>query len=563
MANKIIKNIFIIPLFIIISACSNKAGDNTNNNLSLNIFHFNDIHSAETFSMPLNIDNTSVSAKAGGYPRLIESLFSADKHAYTEVIFAGDMFQQGYPLFTYTNGKYDFDMLCIASPDIITLGNHELYETDTGILNLFFDYITANADKCSFDIVLANVTFDNKTIQNSIKPYIIKQYGNKSVAYFGVTTAESGFNNITGMKVSDPFETAGKIISEIKAQGINKIIAVTHLGFEEDKKLALLYPDIDLIIGGHSHTIQGDFSEIGVSSYEKKYPFKADNSSTYIVTAGYQGLILGNLNISFNQEGNVSLINASPKMLINPLDNNTLNNKISGSKNALLINENVTAATEIENIYSSIALDINKVVGETLDNLYTLKVNPDYSYDDHYASSLGTVFSKALYMAAANQNYNADLALINTGALRINIQKGSITYGMLNQAAPYANDLYVIEIKGSAINEFIQFSVYNFINSNNVNSFPCLYGAKFKYDADNNILTEKKILNGSEYINIDDNKIYKVVLSSYVYQNEEIINNNAVSAVKIDMTDKQAYTDYIIKYSPLEKIADPIIIYKQ
>ncbi len=563
MANKIIKNIFIIPLFIIISACSNKAGDNTNNNLSLNIFHFNDIHSAETFSMPLNIDNTSVSAKAGGYPRLIESLSSADKHAYTEVIFAGDMFQQGYPLFTYTNGKYDFDMLCIASPDIITLGNHELYETDTGILNLFFDYITANADKCSFDIVLANVTFDNKTIQNSIKPYIIKQYGNQSVAYFGVTTAESGFNNITGMKVSDPFETAGKIISEIKAQGINKIIAVTHLGFEEDKKLALLYPDIDLIIGGHSHTIQGDFSEIGVSSYEKKYPFKADNSSTYIVTAGYQGLILGNLNISFNQEGNVSLINASPKMLINPLDNNTLNNKISGSKNALLINENVTAATEIENIYSSIALDINKVVGETLDNLYTLKVNPDYSYDDHYASSLGTVFSKALYMAAANQNYNADLALINTGALRINIQKGSITYGMLNQAAPYANDLYVIEIKGSAINEFIQFSVYNFINSNNVNSFPCLYGAKFKYDADNNILTEKKILNGSEYINIDDNKIYKVVLSSYVYQNEEIINNNAVSAVKIDMTDKQAYTDYIIKYSPLEKIADPIIIYKQ
>lgn len=563
MANKILKNIFIIPLFIIISACSNKAGDNTNNNLSLNIFHFNDIHSAETFSMPLNIDNTSVSAKAGGYPRLIESLSSADKHAYTEVIFAGDMFQQGYPLFTYTNGKYDFDMLCIASPDIITLGNHELYETDTGILNLFFDYITANADKCSFDIVLANVTFDNKTIQNSIKPYIIKQYGNQSVAYFGVTTAESGFNNITGMKVSDPFETAGKIISEIKAQGINKIIAVTHLGFEEDKKLALLYPDIDLIIGGHSHTIQGDFSEIGVSSYEKKYPFKADNSSTYIVTAGYQGLILGNLNISFNQEGNVSLINASPKMLINPLDNNTLNNKISGSKNALLINENVTAATEIENIYSSIALDINKVVGETLDNLYTLKVNPDYSYDDHYASSLGTVFSKALYMAAANQNYNADLALINTGALRINIQKGSITYGMLNQAAPYANDLYVIEIKGSAINEFIQFSVYNFINSNNVNSFPCLYGAKFKYDADNNILTEKKILNGSEYINIDDNKIYKVVLSSYVYQNEEIINNNAVSAVKIDMTDKQAYTDYIIKYSPLEKIADPIIIYKQ
>ena len=557
------KKFIIIPLMIIISACSNKADSNIDSNLSLNIYHFNDIHSAETFNMPLTIDNESVSVKAGGYPRFIEALSNSDKPAYTEVIFAGDMFQQGYPLFTYTNGKYDFDMLCMASPDIITLGNHELYETDTGILNLFFDYINANNDNCSFDIVLANVTFDNETIQNSVKPYIIKQYGNQSIAYFGVTTAESGFNNITGMKVSDPFETTGKIISEIKARGINKIIAVTHLGFEEDKKLALLYPDIDLIIGGHSHTIQGDFSDIGVSSYEKNYPFKPDNTSTYIVTAGYQGLILGNINLSFNQEGNASLISASPKMLINPLDNDTLNNKISGSKNVLLINENAAAATEIENIYSSIALDINKVVGETLDDLYTLKVNPAYSYDDHYASSLGTVFSKALYVAAANQNYAVDLAIINTGALRINLPKGSITYGMLNQAAPYANDLYVIELKGSALKEFIQSTVYNFINLNDVNSFPCLYGAEFKYDADNNILTESKILSGSEYVDIDDNKVYKVVLSSYIYQNEEIINKNVISAVKINTTDKQAYTDYIIKNSPLEKITDPIIIYKQ
>lgn len=557
------KKFIIIPLMIIISACSNKADNNIDSNLSLNIYHFNDIHSAETFNMPLTIDNESVSVKAGGYPRFIEALSNSDKPAYTEVIFAGDMFQQGYPLFTYTNGKYDFDMLCMASPDIITLGNHELYETDTGILNLFFDYINANNDNCSFDIVLANVTFDNETIQNSIKPYIIKQYGNQSIAYFGVTTAESGFNNITGMKVSDPFETAGKIISEIKARGINKIIAVTHLGFEEDKKLALLYPDIDLIIGGHSHTIQGDFSDIGVLSYEKNYPFKPDNTSTYIVTAGYQGLILGNINLSFNQEGNASLISASPKMLINPLDNDTLNNKISGSKNVLLINENAAAATEIENIYSSIALDINKVVGETLDDLYTLKVNPAYSYDDHYASSLGTVFSKALYVAAANQNYAVDLAIINTGALRINLPKGSITYGMLNQAAPYANDLYVIELKGSALKEFIQSTVYNFINLNDVNSFPCLYGAEFKYDADNNILTESKILSGSEYVDIDDNKVYQVVLSSYIYQNEEIINKNVISAVKINTTDKQAYTDYIIKNSPLEKITDPIVIYKQ
>ena len=115
------KKLLIISLFIIISACSNKADNNIDSNLSLNIYHFNDIHSSVTFNMPLTIDNNSVSAKAGGYPRLIEALSDSDKPAYTEVIFAGDIFQQGYPLFTYTQGKYDFDMIliCFVWPHLI------------------------------------------------------------------------------------------------------------------------------------------------------------------------------------------------------------------------------------------------------------------------------------------------------------------------------------------------------------------------------------------------------------------------------------------------------------
>lgn len=558
---KLLYTVFILLIFG--CSCSQNSNDIVHNdNLSLQILHFNDIHSSETFNMQITAADTNTAASAGGWPRFIQAISSTDASPYKEIIFAGDIFQQGYPLFTYTNGRYDYDMLCRVSPTIITLGNHELYETDTGVLNSFFDYIIQGKNNCSFDIVLANVKFDNETIQNSIKPYIIKQYGNQSIAYFGVTTAESGFNNITGMKVSDPFETAGKIISEIKARGINKIIAVTHLGFEEDKKLALLYPDIDLIIGGHSHTIQGDFSDIGVSSYEKNYPFKPDNTSTYIVTAGYQGLILGNINLSFNQEGNASLISASPKMLINPLDNDTLNNKISGSKNVLLINENAAAATEIENIYSSISLDMNKPVGETLDTLYTLKANPNYDYNDHYASSLGSVLSYALYTAAAKLNYKVDAAFINTGALRINIPKGTITYGLINQAAPFANDLYILEIYGKDIISYAETTISELVTSNYVNSFPCMYGTSFKYDAANLILTEKKILINNQLTDIDDNKIYKIIVSSYLYENTDVFKNNALSAVKLNMTDKEVYTDYIIKNSPLQTMIDKVIIYK-
>lgn len=559
------KLLFTVSMLLIFGcSCSQNNNDiPQNDNFSLQILHFNDIHSSETFNMQITAaDNNTAAASAGGWPRFIQAVSSTETSPYKEIIFAGDIFQQGYPLFTYTNGRYDYDMLCRVSPTIITLGNHELYETDTGVLSSFFDYIIQGKDNCSFDIVLANVKFDNETIQNEIKPYIIKEYGNNKAAYFGLTTNDTGMNNIKGMQIYDPYETAKDIINQLKSAGINKIIAVTHLGIEQDKKLAEMFPDIDLIIGGHTHTILGDYSALNISSYDKNYPVKVNNGSSYIVTAGYQGLILGNINISFNKEGQISLNESKPKMLLNPFDNSSLNDEISRYESFLLIEENSEALTEIENIYSSISLDMNKPVGETLDTLYTLKANPNYDYNDHYASSLGSVLSYALYTAAANLNYKVDAAFINTGALRINIEKGTITYGIINQAAPYANDLYVVKIYGKDIISYAETNISNFITLNNVNSFPCMYGTSFKYDAANLKLTEKKILVNNQLTDIDENKIYNIVISSYLYENTDVFKNNALSAEKLNMTDKEAYTDYIIKNSPLQTMVDPVIIYK-
>lgn len=559
------KLLYTVTLLLVFGcSCSqNSSSIPQGDNFSLQILHFNDIHSSETFNIQITTaDNNTLTASAGGWPRLIQAVSSTKTLPYREIIFAGDIFQQGYPLFTYTNGRYDYDMLCKISPTIITLGNHELYETDTGVLNSFFDYILQGKDKCSFDIILANVKFDNETIQNEIKPYIIKEYGKNKVAYFGLTTNESGMNNIKGMQIYDPFETAKDIINQLKAEGINKIIAVTHLGIEQDKMLAEMFSDIDLITGGHSHTVLGDYSALNIQSIDKNYPVKVNNGSTYIVTAGYHGLILGNINIKFNNEGQISLNESMQKMLLNPFDNASLNEEISRYNSFLLTEENQEALTEINNIYSSISLDINKPLGETLDTLYTLKINPNYDYNDHYASSLGSVLSYALYTAAKTLNYPADAAFINTGALRINIEKGLITYGIINQAAPFANDLYIVKLYGRDIISYADTSIYNFISLNNVNSFPCMYGTSFKYDAANLKLTEKKILINNQLTDIDDNKIYNIVISSYLYENTEVFKNNALSAEKLNMTDKEVYTDYIIKNSPLQTIIDPVIIYK-
>ena len=558
---KLLYAVFILLIFG--CSCSQNSNDiPQSDNFSLQILHFNDIHSSESFNIEITAADTNTAASAGGWPRFIQAVSSTETSPYKEIIFAGDVFQQGYPLFTYTNGRYDYDMLCRVSPTIITLGNHELYETDTGVLSSFFDYIIQGKNNCSFDIVLANVKFDNETIQNEIKPYIIKEYGQNKAAYFGLTTNETGMNNIKGMQIYDPYETAKEIISQLKNAGINKIIAVTHLGIEQDKKLAEMFPDIDLIVGGHTHTVLGDYSALNIKSYDKNYPVKVNNGLSYIVTAGYQGLILGNINVSFNKDGQISLNESKPKMLLNPFDNSSLNDEISRYDSFLLIEENTDALTEIENIYSSISLDMNKPVGETLDTLYTLKANPDYDYNNHYASSLGSVLSKSLYTAAQTLNYKVDAAFINTGSLRVNIPKGTITYGLINQAAPYANDLYFVEIYGKDIITYAETYISELVTLNNINSFPCMYGTSFKYDAANLKLTEKKILVNNQLKDIDENKIYNIVISSYLYENTDVFKNNALSAEKLNMKDKEVYTDYIIKNSPLQTMIDPVIIYK-
>lgn len=558
---KLLYAVFILLIFG--CSCSQNSNDiPQSDNFSLQILHFNDIHSSESFNIEITAADTNTAASAGGWPRFIQTVSSTETSPYKEIIFAGDVFQQGYPLFTYTNGRYDYDMLCRVSPTIITLGNHELYETDTGVLNSFFDYIIQGKNNCSFDIVLANVKFDNETIQNEIKPYIIKEYGQNKAAYFGLTTNDTGMNNIKGMQIYDPYETAKDIINQLKSEGINKIIAVTHLGIEQDKKLAEMFPDIDLVVGGHTHTILGEYSALNIKSYDANYPVKVNNGSSYIVTAGYQGLILGNINISFNKDGQISLNESKPKMLLNPFDNSSLNDEISRYDSFLLIEENTDALTEIENIYSSISLDMNKPVGETLNNLYTLKANPDYDYNDHYASSLGSVLSKSLYTAAQTLNYKVDAAFINTGSLRVNIPKGTITYGLINQAAPYANDLYFVKIYGKDIITYAETYISELVTLNNINSFPCMYGTSFKYDAANLKLTEKKILVNNQLKDIDENKIYNIVISSYLYENTDVFKNNELSAEKLNMKDKEVYTDYIIKNSPLQTMIDPVIIYK-
>lgn len=552
----------LLCLFLLITAsCNNVSNNNSNQDFTLQLLHFNDIHTSENNDYNLSFNNQTVAASIGGYPRIIQAINNTSKLPQSEIIFAGDALQQGYPLFTYTNGKYDYDMLCQTAVSFMTLGNHELYETDTGILDKFFSYIDSGINTCNFQIVLANVTFKNQNIQKYIKPYIIKEYNNgQKVAYFGVTTTESGMAGTKGMVITDPYTAAKNVVDELKKQNINKIVAVTHLGFEQDKQLAQLVPDIDVIIGGHTHTIQGDFSSLGIESYEANYPLKINN--TYIITAASKGMVLGNAVFTFNNNGIITTYTGTPRFLINPFTDNAYNDYIKSLDNALLVNEDTYAAAVAKKYYEQISMDMNKIIGSSLDDLWTVKENyASFDVNDKYSLSLGTIFAKSLYDYAASKNYQVDFSLINSGAIRANIYKGDITSGDINKTAPFENQMYIVELKGAAILDYMQKGIANFFMPTlDVNSFPYIYNASITFDNNTKTISTAKYLSNGEALNIERDKTYKVLLSSYIADNKVEIKDNIISKTDIHMTDKRIYTDYVINNSPLSKIENPITI---
>jgi 5'-nucleotidase len=158
----------------------------------------------------------------------------------------------------------------------MTLGNHEFDGGD--------DKLGAFLNNLTFPIISANIKSDHPILNKTIKPFhIYEKYG---LAVIGVTTPETPSISSPGnnTRFSDPVVAVQNTIDYIKANtNIKRIAALTHIGYEEDIKLAKETTGLQLIMGGHSHTLLGD-----MSGAQGKYPTIEKNKAgdeVFIVTA--------------------------------------------------------------------------------------------------------------------------------------------------------------------------------------------------------------------------------------------------------------------------------------
>ncbi|WP_291129070.1 bifunctional metallophosphatase/5'-nucleotidase [Flavobacterium sp. UBA7682] len=226
----------------------------TLNTKHLTVLHTNDVHSyIDPFpaNHPKNPNMGGVARRAA----LIENIRRENPNVL--LLDAGDIFQ-GTPYFNYYGGELEFKLMSMMKYDLATIGNHDF---DNGIDGLYAQLPNAN-----FEFVSANYDFKNTVMNGQVKPYKIFNKDGIKVGVFGLGISLEGLvdkKNYKETVYNDPLTVAQDMSRILKQeQKCDLVICLSHIGYQYknepdkicDTKLATLTKDIDLIIGGHTHT---------------------------------------------------------------------------------------------------------------------------------------------------------------------------------------------------------------------------------------------------------------------------------------------------------------------
>lgn len=256
----------------------------------LTILHTNDVHSRIE---PFPMDGGKYQGRGGIARRaaLIEQIRKEVPHVL--LLDAGDMFQ-GTPYFNYFNGELELQLMSKMGYDVGTIGNHDF---DAGLENLH----EQTQKHANFPLVNCNYDFKNTALNGHIKPYKIVQKGPIKIGILGVGVELNGLvpQPLYGeTQYLDPLVQANQYAAALKYdEGCDYVICLSHLGYQyssqkvSDRILAEQSKNIDLIIGGHTHTY---LEQPALLSNQ-------DNKEVWVAQVGWAGLVLGRIDVYFER----------------------------------------------------------------------------------------------------------------------------------------------------------------------------------------------------------------------------------------------------------------------
>lgn len=322
------------------------------------------------------------------------------------VLNAGDDFQ-GTPISNFTRGRSQIEILNSYNIDAFVLGNHEFdysqYSLDSALALAKFDYLSSNVYLQS----------QNKLMG---KPYVIKEINGVKFGIIGLTLPDlfetSLPANVTDLVMLNVDSVLTININEVKSRGADVVVLLSHSGLDEDKLIAeKFYADIDIIVGGHSHSTL----------------FKpVRKNGVVIVQAGSYGRNLGKLDLKIDTEKDT--VTDAYGMLIETVLDSAIYDK--------------DAAAKVDNMIAEYLPQLSIKIG-------TLETDWRASYSDE--SNLGQFEADAFRMKTG-----ADIGFVNGGGLRKSLLKGDILVGDIWEINPFGNEIQTITVSGKTLKQMMK-----------------------------------------------------------------------------------------------------------
>lgn len=467
--------------------------DMNKDDFSIGLLHTNDTHANldKAAKRSTVIKELRASYKADGKPSLL--------------LDAGDVFS-GSLYFNKFRGQADLELMNYMKYDLMTFGNHEFDLGDQDnhqalkdfVTNAKFSFISANVDFSKNDLLagLQSKTITTSPAKGHIYQGVIKEYKGQKIGFFGLTTEETAEISSPGtVAFANYIASAQAAVKKFEDRGVNKIVALTHIGFDDneavdnDQLLARNVDGIDVIVGGHSHTKL----EAPVVVDGKDVPGKTE--PTIIAQAYQYGDFLGNLDLTFDYKGKLTEYSGS---------------LIDVSKAA----EDAKAAEILKPYADQIAELKNEEVGANIVNELT---NPRGAVSVRNSeTALGNLITDGMLKKAKEYNKDAVIAMQNGGGIRAAINAGPLTVGEVLTTLPFGNTLATAKMTGAEIKDLLEISVGVAPIENG--GFLHVSGMKFEYNSKNvkgERVTKMEVDNNGTLEAIDPAKTYVIATNAF------------------------------------------------
>lgn len=517
----------IVTLVWVISAVS------AQDTFRLTLMHTNDTHAAH---QPGSNGNGGVALQAAVVQQIRGSVDNS------LLLDAGDRFT-GTLFHTQWLGQDQVQIMNLMGYDAMTLGNHEFDNGD--------DVLASFLEGVEFPVVAANLdASQSATLNGKFAPSVVVEVGGEKIGIIGLVTAETPIiaNPGDDLVFSDDYAgVANQAAADLAAEGVNKIILLTHTGISVDLPLLEQLAGIDVVLGGHSHTLYSNTYQGATGAY----PVRAKSAAgepIYYAQAGANNVYLGRLDLQFDAAGLIT----------------------SASGDTILLSRYITPDPDMAALVAELAEPVealrNTPTGATTDVLLV----GDRTVCRVEECNLGNVIADAMRAFTG-----AQIAIMNGGGIRADIEPGEITLGEVLTVQPFGNLTATFELSGADVIAALENGVSALELENGQvkragasGRFPQVSGLRYTIDptqpAGSRIVSVEVLGENGSFAPIDPEATYSVVTNNFVRQGGDgysVLAEKAINPYDFGNVDYEVTIDYLVANSPIKAEVEGRITY--